>query len=124
MGIEAGHASDRRNCNSDKCRQRFSAEAGESEIEPDHVRLAAADLANQSPGVGETVKCPAAHHLVAVEFRLWGIEVVPKNSELESFRVLQLARDVKSVFIKRFAAGRESGYQANLHYCCPALNSA
>jgi len=104
VGVDAGHAGKRRNCNANECRQWLAAKAGESKIEPHDIRFLTPDFSKQPPGIAETVESPAAHHVVAIELGLCGIEIVAEDRDLETFCILQLARDVETVFVQRLPA--------------------
>ena len=97
------------NRDADERGQRFTAETGKSEIEPNYVGFTPADFANQTPGIGESVECPAAHHIVPVQLRLGRIEVIAQDCELEAFGVLQLPGDVKPILVQGLPARRECG---------------
>jgi hypothetical protein len=86
--VDARHAGDGGNGDTDERRQWLAAEAGKSKIEPNYVGLLTANFAQQSPWIRKPVERPAAHDVVAVEFGLRGMEIIPEDGEFEAFRVL------------------------------------
>jgi hypothetical protein len=103
------------NRNSNKGGQRLSPEAGEPEIEPDHVWLAFTNSPHQPKRVFETVECPAAGNVKPFQFRLYGSVIVRQNRNFQSRNGLQLTRYMKPVFIERFPAGGKRRDQADFH---------
>jgi hypothetical protein len=123
MGIEPPRADHGRNGDAPECGQRFAAEAGESQVEPDHVGLKPANSSQQAPRVRHAVESPATDHGEARQLRFWSCQIITENCQRQVGVLLQLTGNVKPVLIERFSARRKGGNQTDLH-CWPGPKSA
>src|SRR5262249_29491564 len=85
------------------------------QVEPDNVRLAIADGAQQRRVIAQPVDCPAALHVELCHLRIRSGIFIRKDLEADQRISLQLARHVIPVFVEDNLARRKAADKADLH---------
>ena len=71
---------------------------------------------SQEPNrISHAIECPTTHHVETLKFGLRVGEVVAENGNREPRNRLQLAGNVKPVFVQRFSAWRKRCDQTDVH---------
>src|SRR6185312_29131 len=115
MRVVSAHVHHRRQRNAHERGKGFAAETGKRQVEPDHIRLQMLDSPQKPTSVVQTVERPAAKHIEFRKFTLTGGQIVTQNSERYARYFLQLAGNVKSVFVYCLVARGKCRYQTNVH---------
>src|ERR1700728_3028142 len=91
------------------------AKAGESEVEPCHVRLHCSDGAHQGRQIAILSESPTASDFKAGQFlgRCW--EIISQHRQINTPLLPKLICDVETVFVEHMSTGRKRSDERNLH---------
>jgi len=81
--VESRSPHRRRGSDSDKRWQRFAAKAGETQVEPDHVRLQCPNAANEADRIAKAIEFPTADDREPLELRLRAGIIVCQNGQFQ-----------------------------------------
>src|SRR4051812_7938252 len=115
VGVATREPRERRNSEPRERRNWFAAKGGEKKVEPNDIRLDVPDRAQQACGIAQQVHSPDALDVVSLKLRFRGFEFVCKDGQAEQRILLQLTRDVVSVFVQPPLARGERRDQTNFH---------
>ena len=91
------------------------AKSGEQQVEPDHVGLQLTNCAGDVGAAAEVTERPAANDRELLEFWLRRVQAVRKHGQANERVLLQLTRNVKTVFAQTSSARRKCTDKTDLH---------
>lgn len=98
-----------------KGNHRLVAKRGEQQVEPDHVGLQFTNCAGDVGAAAEVTERPAANDRELLEFWLRRVQAVRKHGQANERVLLQLTRNVKTVFAQTSPARRKCTDKTDLH---------
>ena len=81
--VAALYASEKRNHQAAECIQGVAAECAKQQVEPHHVRLELADLAQNAGNASRMIRRPAAHYVELFEFSLGSGKFIGENRQID-----------------------------------------